>query len=116
MENHAIFKSWIDILRPLFPESAEIKIQKDDDNYLFIVNWLLKTDRDRPNKRSKTIKIVLQKEYVEDYFQGEQSIGINFEKNLRQFVKQKLSGFSPDHDSFVSPPAVKWDIPIDVFK
>jgi len=83
---------WIKLLRPLFPRSARIEVDTGNDLVLRI-DWKLRSDPNRPNKRSRLIRVVIPQKAVDGY--DVKTAG----SRLKQIVQDKLSLFNPDHDT-----------------
>lgn len=94
LQNH-----WSDLIRPLFKQSAELRVLDFKDHYEAVVSWKLGTDPSRPSKRSKTIRIIVSEEAVEDYLKKSESKRENDDEKLVQFIKSNLENFDPNHDN-----------------
>jgi len=99
---------WIEQLRPVFPSEAEIELHEANDP-IITIDWPLRNDPHRPNKRSKQIMIVISREAIEDC-QDFDRAGIM----LKKIVENRYKDFEPDHDHsvLVSPPKEEWIISI----
>ncbi|MFX0199057.1 MAG: hypothetical protein ACFFCW_23285 [Candidatus Hodarchaeota archaeon] len=97
---------WLDLIRPIFPPNASIEVDEGNDIFLRI-DWRLGDEPERPNKRSRLIKIVISREAIEDC-QDFNKAGLRF----RKIIENKLSGFNPahNHSRLVSPPTEEWII------
>jgi len=99
-------ETWIELIRPLFP--PDVKIETDEENgFILRINWKLKNDRDRPNKPSRLIRVIISEEAIEDCN--------NFNKagsRFREVIENKLSTFNPEHDNprDLGPPIEEWEI------
>ena len=92
------------LIRPLFPKHTRIEIDAENDITLRI-DWRLKNDPARPNKRSRLIRVIIPQEAIDDCADLEKA-GSRFKK----LIEDKLSVFRPDHDSLRcgSPPREVW--------
>lgn len=101
---------WLNLIRPLFKPDADFKILDLKDDYEVVISWKLHTDLSRPSKRSKTIRIIVSRESVEDYQNKSEHQQKNDDEKLTQFIKLNLENFEPNHDSPIEegPPEVKW--------
>ncbi len=94
--SEAIQNHLVDIIRPLFPENAEFKLNSDNQVTIF---WKLGNDEDRPNKRSKIIRLNISREFMEDYDAANENIKQEMETKFSGGVSQKLANFDPDHNA-----------------
>lgn len=101
---------WNSELRVLFPKHAEFKSIKRPEHYEVVVSWKINTDLKRPHKRSKTIRIIVPKEAVDDYESKSEAARIRDDKKLKQLVANNLTKFNPDHamPKDVTSPEVIW--------
>lgn len=88
----------------LFPKNARIEIDAGNDVILQI-DWKLGNDLDRPNKRSRLIRVIIPEEAIDDCRDFKKA-GSRFKK----IIEDKLSIFNPDHDApkYNSPPKEEW--------
>ena len=84
---------WIELIRPIFPSEARIEVDEGNDIVLRI-DWKLGNDPERPNKRSRLIRIVISRESIEDC-RDFNTAGLKFKK----IIEEKFDGFDPDHCS-----------------
>jgi hypothetical protein len=95
---------WVRLIRPLFPKNARIEIDAGNEVILRI-DWKLRNDPARPNKRSRLIRVVIPQEAIDDCADLEKA-GSRFKK----LIEDKLSVFHADHNSpqCGSPPREVW--------
>ncbi len=99
-------------LSELLPETAELFVQDNDQQYLATFNWPITTDPARPHKRSKTVVLKIHQMAMKDL--GE--IGNKREAktliDLETYFKNQLHLFEPDHDSPKGhpEPVEKWEV------
>ena len=62
----AIKEHWIGIIKEYFPKDAELFLHHIQD-FCLDVDWKLKNDQSRPNKRSKKLRLIISEETIEDY-------------------------------------------------
>ncbi|HME44263.1 MAG TPA: hypothetical protein VKF36_14320 [Syntrophorhabdales bacterium] len=93
-------KEWTKLIRPLFPESAEIIEKVAGDDVVLLIDWKL-----GPKKRSRLIRVIVSKEAITDC-RDFKVAGSQFEK----IIRDKLSVFNPDHDTpeYGSRPTEEW--------
>ncbi|MDA3790326.1 MAG: hypothetical protein PF503_17765 [Desulfobacula sp.] len=91
MENSFI-QDWIDQIKPLFPSNAKI-ILHDEGNVSIKVWWKLGTDPNRPQKRSRILKIIISSEAIADC-----NNPINAGKKVKAIIENKMLSFDPEHN------------------
>ena len=91
MKNEFIYE-WVKLIRHLFPPDASIEIDEADDVVLRI-DWKLGNDPERPNKRSRLIRVIISIEAIEDCRDYKLS-GDKF----YEIIKGRIAFFNPDHD------------------
>ena len=62
---YEFINEWIELILHLFPPDAKIEIDEADDVVLRI-DWKLGNDPERPNKRSRLIRVIIHREAIED--------------------------------------------------
>ena len=80
-----------DSIMPLMPEGAEQIINEQADYYSTSISWKLNNDPKRPNKRSKTIAIIISREAVDDFSEMQEKMKEQVISRLESIIKQKLS-------------------------
>ena len=100
----------------VFPEGARLLEMPSGEGELgvwrMLVSWKLGTDPTRPHKRSKTVRIIVGSEALEDFtrspFGAREAANGRFERWLRT----ELERFDPNHETpnGVEPPVVPWQI------
>ena len=110
MQRKELYKKWINLIRPLFPNSARFRTYFKSRDYCIAIDWLLKTDLNRPRKKSKVIEITIREEFINDYLEKNADQRIKIDKGLAEFIKQKLSVFDPDHNKtrYQRRPVEEW--------
>ena len=101
---------WNSELRVLFPKDAEFSPVEHPDRYEVTVCWRINADQERPNKRSKTIRIVIPEDTVDDYINKLELVRARDDGKLKRFIADSLKTFDPDHDTpkEMPRPEVKW--------
>jgi len=97
---------WVRLIRPLFPRDARIEIDTQN-NVILRIDWKLRNDPSRPNKRSRLIKVVIHQDAI-DRCADVKKAGLRF----KEIIEDRLSSFHPGHDSprCGSPPTDEWII------
>jgi hypothetical protein len=98
------------LLEEVLPDDARILTPGGAGDLIILTTWRLQTDRNRPSKRSRMIRIVISQEALEDYARGSGGTRLASDKRFVEWVGRQLAGFDPDHDSplGVEPPTVAW--------
>ena len=101
---------WDSQLRALFRKDAEFSVVELPGRYEVAVSWRINTDPERPNKRSKTIRIVVPEETIDDYENKSDTVRAQDDEKLKQFIAGSLKKFDPNHDApkDMPCPEVKW--------
>jgi hypothetical protein len=86
----------MDIVKPIFPNNAEIRRRPSSDGLELRVVWKLTNDANRPNKRSRRIILVVSEEALEDYNDGNHDVK---EKRIMKVITERLKGFNPNHNT-----------------
>ncbi|MCE9549479.1 MAG: hypothetical protein K8R50_00435 [Betaproteobacteria bacterium] len=85
------------VVEHCFPKDAELHVQVESDDICIYIDWKLMNDPQRPNKRSKKIKVRVSQFAIEDYFDGRDNDKVDADKRLRYLVEEWLKKFDPDH-------------------
>ena len=110
--NKELHKHWLDQISPLFPDDTEFTPFVDLDDFRTNASWRLNTDPERPNKRSKIIKIIIPSEVIDDYENKSTTNKQEDDEKLLQFVETFLKEFDPDHDTLKENPVPEVDFVI----
>jgi len=107
---------WEGIVRSAFGPEKHFDVDPGASDFVALVSWSL-PDTNRPNKRSKTIRLVISREAVYEYFGKEdESRREQDRQKVVTWIRNKIESFDPDHDAphgQISP-EVKWTIRSDV--
>ena len=87
------------LILSLFPEVKEAKPYSYIRDFKINLSWLLNNDPYRPNKRSKTIKITISEEQMDDYKNLSLSEKKQTEIRLKKFIENKKSQLDANHNS-----------------
>ena len=100
-------REWIS---PDLPDGAAFGIQPDQSDAVVRINWPLGNDSERPNKRSKTIRLVVAEEVIEEYEHAPEAEKETAKARLVGYFRARLAQFDPDHDSprHTQPPEESW--------
>lgn len=116
MEKAKLLENFKDLIKPLFPVGADIHSIVTNRDCFIEIDWPLKSDPNRPHKRSKTIRIIFSYEFILDYLPKTQEDKKSIDYKLTKTIKQKLLAFNPDHDSALHQPnpIEDWVIPASI--
>lgn len=100
------------VVKNAFPKQAEFHTRDESGEICIYADWKLMDDPDRPNKRSKKIRICITQSAVEDYVCGNEKSKADADKRLKHLVGNNLTSFIPDHNSPAATPVqiVEWVI------
>ena len=109
--NNELRNHWQSLLQPLFPDGAKIKVPNPEaSDFLAKVFWSIESDPDRPNKMSKTIRIIVTDEAESDYLNKNDAQQQSDDMKLQEFIESRLAIHDPNHDNprEIDPPEVEW--------
>lgn len=93
-----IKEHWVDIIKDNFPKDS-YQFLHQIDAFCLDINWKLKSDPSRPNKRSKKLRLIISEETLEDYRDANDEVVNNYDQKLNKFIGDTMANFSPDHDT-----------------
>lgn len=93
-----IKEHWINIIKGYFPEDSELFLHSMQE-FCLDIDWKLKNDPARPNKKSKKIRLIIPEETIADYRDTNEGPRKKYDQQLIKFVGQTLVHFEPDHDT-----------------
>lgn len=106
----AIGNELISSMNGIFPPEANFETFLDHSRLSFAcsIYWKLGNDRNRPNKPSKIIIILISYEAIED--SNYQKRDREVQDKFRSFIDAKYKTFNPDHNEprEKSPPNEEW--------
>ncbi len=119
MNKKVFFELLWEKIKDIFPTNAEknIVMEPTGDATIYI-NWKLNNNASRPNKRSKTIKIILTQEMYDDYIGMTDSGQQQFENDFRTAFLDNYKYVKPEENNvppYKSAPIVEWDAFIGYF-
>jgi hypothetical protein len=109
-------KDWSMHLRSVvtrsFSPEARIATVAERPDLVLIISWRLGTDPERPSKRSKTIRLVVEEEALLDYADAQKGHRQMADARLQEHLTEQLMRFYPDHGASFGqePPIVLWTI------
>jgi len=99
-------------IRQLMPDDAEIRVANTVSGLNVGVSWKLHDDPERPNKMSKTIRIVVSHEAAQDYAATDGANKAQTFRRINEYLSGKLAAFDPRHNApkHEPPPVEQWTI------
>ena len=89
-----MIEEYFNIVRLVMPKRADIRLNTTaSDTFKVRISWNIDDDPDRPNKRSKIIHIIVDRETLSDVAQSsddKKKISMN---NFRQALERRLTNF-----------------------
>jgi len=82
------------------------------EDMVILATWRLSTDTLRPRKRSRTIRIVISAEALQDYVRGSDGVRLASDERFLTWLRDQLHSFNPNHDVplGVDPTPVTWPV------
>jgi hypothetical protein len=110
LEEEELLDHWVKLIRRFFPVDAKFTPGPYPGGCCLWVGWKLKNDPARSNKPSRKIRIVIDQEAIEDYREKDQEGQRQADERLKEFVKESLKGFDPEHEliRYQTPPIEDW--------
>jgi hypothetical protein len=94
-----IKEHWISLIKTRTPQNASFFLHELQD-FCLDIDWKLGTDKSRPNKRSKKIRLIIPEETIEDYFNiVNDDHKTTFDQKLISFITATIDTFDPEHDT-----------------
>jgi hypothetical protein len=93
-----IKEHWINIITENIPKDSYQFLHQIDD-FCFDINWKLKNDPNRPNKRSRKLRLIISEETMEDYRDANNEAQNKYDQKLKKFITDTMSNFNLDHDT-----------------
>lgn len=102
---------WAVVARSFSPEARIVEVEREGDLAL-LISWRLGTDLKRPSKRSKTIRVSIEEEAIEDYAAAPSGQRQLADARLARHLQDQLKRFDPEHHTPLGqePPLVRWSI------
>ncbi len=109
------WEEWEVIVISAFCSDADVSVNPTADEFVATVSWPLPTE-DRPNRRSKTIRLLITREALRLYLEKDESRRKQDEQKVKEWIQKQLQPFDADHDAHMNqpPPQVDWIIRTEV--
>ena len=106
---------WEVLVISAFCSDANVSFNPTADNFVATVSWPLPTE-DRPNRRSKTIRLLITREALRLYLEKDESRREQDEQKVKEWIRKQLQQFDADHDAHRNqpPPQGDWVISTEV--
>lgn len=103
------------VVKRCFPTDARIVTVSKETDLIFAISWRVKSDPDRPLKRSKIIRLNIEEEAVAQYENRSAIARQTFEARLERSLHEHLVHFDADHHAPAHqvPPVVDWLVNAD---
>jgi hypothetical protein len=94
------------------PSDPRVLVPDGNPDLMILATWRLGTDAQRPNKRSRLVRILISQEALEDYARGNDGVRLASDSRFSAWLHRQLQSFDPDHDTppGIEPPAVTWPV------
>jgi hypothetical protein len=94
----------------VFPTGTRLITLPGEAEFVLLASWKLGTDPLRPNKRSKTIRVGISPEAMEEYGRNAGGEREQADRRLESFLRKNLARLDPSHDAPLGtePPVEKW--------
>jgi len=114
LQNH-----WNNLIRPLFKDAFSFETRVVGNNYKNFeieVFWIINNDSSRPNKPSKTLRIVIPWETIIDYHEKAVHLQDLADEKIIKFISSNLKNFEPNHNNprNMQPPEEVWIVTTEV--
>ena len=100
------------IAEKVFPSGTRLIAPSGEGDYVLLVSWRLGIDKARPNKRSKTVRITISEEAMNDYTRATNGERDYADVRFEALLHSRLAAFDPAHDTRPGsePPVEKWTV------
>ena len=106
---------WEVLVISAFCSDADVSVKPSADDFVATVSWPLPIE-DRPNRRSKTINLVITREALCLYLEKDESRRKQDEHKVTEWIQKQLQQFDANHEAPRDqlPPQVDWIIGTEV--
>ena len=94
----------------VFPTGTRLITLPGEAEFVLLASWKLGTDPTRPNKRSKTVRIGISQEAMQEYGRSAMVEREYADRRLESFLRKNFARLNPSHDAPLGtePPVEKW--------
>lgn len=95
-----------------FPEADKVEPKPNLDYLCMDMTWKTNDDPQRKSKRSKTFRIIISREQIEDYENLNQREKDQFDERVSKYISRRRSLMAPIHSnpSSAIPPIEEWHV------
>ncbi len=113
--NQHQWDEWEVLVISAFCSDADVSVKPSADDFVATVSWPLPIE-DRPNRRSKTIRLAITREALCLYLEKDESRRKQDEQKVKEWIQNQLQQFDADHEAHKNqpPPQVDWIIRTEV--
>jgi hypothetical protein len=94
--NQNIAQHLASIVAAQFPKHADMARTEEGGDLCLYLDWHLRTDPTRPNKRSKVILVRITREAINDYANREEEQRKSADARLKGFLSHRLASLDPE--------------------
>ncbi|MSM41454.1 MAG: hypothetical protein GJT30_17690 [Geobacter sp.] len=100
------------LIMSLFPEADKVEPKPNLDYLCMDMTWKTNDDPQRKSKRSKTFRITISQEQIEDYELLPQRAKDEFDEKVTHFIQNKKTSMEPIHNNpyGASAPIEEWHV------
>ncbi len=106
---------WRELVISAFSSDADVNVNPNTDDLEAEASWPIPT-AEHPNKRSKTVNLVISQEAVRDWLEKDESRRERDKQKVEKWIRNKLESFDANHEAPRDqlPPQVDWIIGTEV--
>ena len=106
---------WRELVISAFSSDADVNVNPYTDDFEAEASWPIPT-AECPNKRSKTVNLVISQEAVRDWLEKDESRRERDKQKVEKWIRNKLESFDANHEAPRDqlPPQVDWIIGTEV--
>ena len=106
---------WRELVIFAFSSDADVNVNPYADDFEAEASWPIPT-AECPNKRSKTVNLVISQEAVRDWLEKDESRRERDKQKVEKWIRNKLESFDDGHEvpRDQPPPQVDWIIGTEV--
>lgn len=100
------------LIMEAFPEADKTKPKPNLDYLCMDMSWYSNDDKLRKHKKTKTFRIIISQEQIEDYENLNTREKEQYDRKLSEFIANKRRQMEPIHNnpSSVGPPIEEWHV------
>jgi len=106
---------WRELVISAFSSDADVNVNPYTDDFEAEASWPIPT-AECPNKRSKTVNLVISQEAVRDWLEKDESRRERDKQKVEKWIRNKLESFDDGYEvpRDHPPPQVDWIIGTEV--